>query len=120
MTQKERKAELERLTKAIMDFRMMINLPENIKEQCKGLAEYLLYGIGVIVPPCKVGDTVWFHTCSEEGCLSTAKGEVTAVVEREGRDFLEIYSYNIILGRLFDEVYLTCEAAEQALKECET
>lgn len=80
------------------------------------LADYLLDN-GVIVPPCNVGDTVWFHICFEKGCLSTAKGEVTAIVEREGEGFLEICSYNIIICRSFDEVFLTSEAAEQALKE---
>lgn len=83
------------------------------------LADYLLKN-GVIVPPCKVGDTVWFHICFEKGCLSTAKGEVTAIVEREVEDFLEICSYNIIIGRSFDEVFPTREAAEKELKERET
>lgn len=69
MTQKKRKAELERLIKAIMDYRMMINLPQIFKEQCIALAEYLIYGIGVIVPPCQVGDTVyamWYRSISKE------------------------------------------------------
>jgi len=107
MTQKERLVDL---------FRSSHGVFVDGAEMEYAVADYLLEN-GVIVPPCKVGDTVWFHICSEKGCFSTAKGEVTAIVKREVEDFLEICSYNIIIGRSFDEVFPTREAAEQALKE---
>jgi hypothetical protein len=82
------------------------------------LADYLL-AEGMIVPPCKVGDTVWFHCLYEDGNPIEA-GRVTAIIRRDGVDFLEIIYGHLLLGREFDEVFLTREAAEQALKERET
>ena len=68
------------------------------------LADYLLKH-GVIVLPCKVGDTLY--------CESAIKGHITYL---KAPDLEWIFENREIFGK---EIFLTREEAERALKECE-
>ena len=87
------------------------------------IADHLLEN-GVIVPPCKVGDTVWFelygqiesaviyhctYELSRKGCL------LTGAYAKDTRGIELGFDENLI-GKT---VFLTCEEAEQELKEKE-
>ena len=66
-------------------------------------ADYLLEH-GVIVLPCKVGDTLY--------CESASKGQITYL---RAPDLEWIVENKEIFGK---EIFLTREEAERALKEC--
>lgn len=93
------------------------NCDECVREQ---RAEYLLAN-GVIVPPCKVGDTVFCLSYDEYGIAPIDKGEVYAVSINEGTNW---FSVRYISGLRYDHtwedfgrtVFLTREEAEKALK----
>lgn len=77
------------------------------------LADYLIEN-GVIVPPCKVGDTVYYITGIHNTLVSGAK--VTGIYY-DNNDFV----YYVCVGRLHftlqqSETYFTREEAERALK----
>ena len=67
------------------------------------LADYLLEH-GVIVLPCKVGDTLY--------CESAIKGHITYL---KAPDLEWIFENREIFGK---EIFLTREEAERALREC--
>ena len=67
------------------------------------LADYLLKH-GVIVLPCKAGDTLY--------CESAIKGHITYL---KAPDLEWIFENREIFGK---EIFLTREEAERALKEC--
>ena len=69
---------------------------------CSKLADYLLEH-GVIVLPCKAGDTLY--------CESAIKGHITYL---KAPDPEWIFENREIFGK---EIFLTREEAEQALKE---
>lgn len=69
---------------------------------CSRLADYLLEH-GVIVLPCKAGDTLY--------CESAIKGHITYL---KAPDLEWIFENRKIFGK---EIFLTREEAEQALKE---
>ena len=71
---------------------------------CSKLADYLLEH-GVIVPPCKVGDTLY--------CESAIKGHITYL---KAPDLEWIVENRELFGK---EIFLTREEAEKALKERE-
>ena len=71
---------------------------------CSRLADYLLEH-GVIVLPCKAGDTLY--------CESAIKGHITYL---KAPDLEWIFENREILGK---EIFLTREEAERALKERE-
>ena len=71
---------------------------------CTKLAEYLLEH-GVIVLPCKAGDTLY--------CESAIKGHITYL---KAPDLEWIFENREIFGK---EIFLTCEEAERVLKERE-
>ena len=82
-----------------------------------GLADYLLAN-GVIVPPCKVGDTVYY--VSEDTVLSD---EITLIEVTESAMYLSTCSERYMLnnGCLYSEMldkkaYFTKEEAVEALK----
>lgn len=89
------------------------------KSDAEYIADYLLKN-GVIVPPCKVGDAVYdienghIDELTVNGILSF-KNEMQISIERE--DFIPCYFDEYEIG---DVLFFTREAAEQALKECET
>ena len=106
--------DLERLT-ALLD-----NAPADPagNRNVRTLAEYLLAN-GVIVPPCKVGDTVWWT----DGCTRFAhKVEVTRISYTAEYGFdMSGFTRNQT-HKMFNErdigktVFLTREEAERALK----
>ena len=71
---------------------------------CSRLADYLLEH-GVIVLPCKAGDTLY--------CESAIKGHITYL---EAPNLEWIVENKELFGK---EIFLTREEAEKALKECE-
>ena len=82
------------------------------------IADYLLAN-GVIIPPCKVGDTVYF-TKAHFGFLPTPKAEKIRKIE--------LYDIDVIFrteSRVFNDkaigstVFLTKEEAEKALERME-
>lgn len=79
-------------------------LGKGISLNCSKLADYLLEH-GVIVLPCKVGDTLY--------CESAIKGHITYL---KAPDPEWIFENKEIFGK---EIFLTREEAEKALKERE-
>ena len=77
-------------------------LGKGISLNCSKLADYLLEH-GVIVLPCKAGDTLY--------CESAIKGHITYL---KAPDPEWIFENREIFGK---EIFLTREEAEQALKE---
>lgn len=82
------------------------------------IADYLLAN-GVIVPPCKVGDVVWFDTYKKSGTVSLGiqphkvdRIDVICVVGE--KEFVETKLHDWYFG---DSVFLTKEEAEENLKE---
>lgn len=71
---------------------------------CSRIADYLLEH-GVIVLPCKAGDTLY--------CESAIKGHITYL---KAPDLEWIFENREIFGK---DIFLTREEAEQALKERE-
>ena len=79
-------------------------LGKGISLNCSKLADYLLEH-GVIVLPCKVGDTLY--------CESAIKGHITYL---EAPNLEWIVENKGLFGK---EIFLTREEAEKALKERE-
>lgn len=84
------------------------------------VADYLLDN-GVIVPPCKVGDRVWFDTWKRNGTVNVGIQPhsvdsiiVVLMCDEKSHVLTEIRDYQI--GK---SVFLTKEEAEKALKERE-
>ena len=78
------------------------------------LADYLLAN-GVIVPPCKLGDTVWFIRNNEiiETC-------VEKIILKHGGLYIKLCCnsmYETTCNSIGKTVFLTREKAEQALKK---
>ena len=90
------------------------------------IADYLLAN-GVIVPPCKVGDTVYFDAVGYHD-----SAEIDGIhIDAQGMSFTWVqYDVGVDITELWDEgdfdiedigktVFLTKEEAERALKESE-
>ena len=80
------------------------------------IADHLLAN-GVIVPPCKVGDTVFFVVQSLHTKIKKIKsGKVVrmAITENSIDLFVDNHTAKLPYGK---RVFLTKEQAEQALKE---
>ena len=82
------------------------------------IADHLLSN-GVIVPPCKVGDVVWFDTYKKSGTVSLGiqphkvdRIDVICVVGE--KELVETKLHDWYFG---DSAFLTKEEAEKALKE---
>ena len=80
------------------------------------IADYLLAN-GVIVPPCKVGDTVYEFGFDDGGLffdplIEVVESKVEGVLILCTNDFYKIDEFG-------ESVFLTKEEAEQALKERE-
>lgn len=115
MTQKERLVEL--LKKAPMDKLIDISWDEHFAD----IADYLLDN-GVIVPPCKVGNTVYdiggFPKImqAEVETMTTDGQEMSSVVVNKSKPF---HRWFVNWKDIDKTVFLTREQAEQALKERE-
>jgi hypothetical protein len=75
------------------------------------LADYLIEN-GVIVPPCKVGDTVYYRSY---GGNRLYEGEVTSFIYNTETGRFGIH-YDGGYGTYGKHVFLTREEAEQAMK----
>ena len=91
------------------------------------IADHLLAN-GVIVPPCKVGQTVWSvrTVCNIDGteCDEILEGKVHSISTDEKRTWMYMsYLGGLNYWHTFDDVgktvFLAKEEAEQALKERE-
>lgn len=118
MTQKERLVELLENAPGHSNVRY-----KSHKEMMEDLADYLLQN-GVIVPPCRVGDTVYklnidcampYDYDCDDNCYS-CKHMISNVVEYPVRSC----DNQVIVMNFYGKYYFpTREAAEQALKECD-
>lgn len=78
------------------------------------IADHLLAN-GVIVPPCKVGDTVYYIVFDK-----VYKGKCHAITQHENRLQIHLYDYDFDNASIKSEnVFLTKEEAEEKLKEHE-
>lgn len=84
----------------------------------EGFADYLLEN-GVVVPPCKVGDTIYVSMCKQVfpfNVTSINTDEVGTIIKAmHGLRLLYMF-YSEDIGKT---VFLTREEAEKALKERE-
>ena len=90
---------------------------ENDGVRAESMADYLLAN-GVIVPPCKVGDTVY---CIVEGFDVVMEGHIRQLIVAEGifidcviRGYFNQVFHSSKIGKT---VFLTREEAEQALRK---
>lgn len=78
-------------------------------------ADYLIEN-GVIVPPCKVGNIVYYPSEVENKVLETT---VEKIVIKNDNKWLGIGVFNYPFESIGRSIFLTKEEAEQALKERE-
>lgn len=83
-------------------------------------ADYLL-GNGVIVPPCKVGDKVWYITNgkidnAEVVCIDCRNSGNHIIAHKYMEETEEIKKFCVYFSDVNKIVYLTKKEAEQALK----
>lgn len=84
------------------------------------LANWLLSN-GVIVPPCKVGDTVYILWPPNQDDAQIIQGEVIGFsVGMKDEVYISNINYCGCFCRPFSEVFVYREAAEQALEEMKT
>lgn len=113
----------DRLSEMIDGFREL-EAPSDGRTWTEHLADHLLTA-GVIVPPCKVGDTVFVtdiiggHIVECEvvsfGCIDEeGVGTITYEVPRE---IPEIVSVESLICEIGETIFLTREEAERALAE---
>lgn len=88
-----------------------------------------LLASGVIVPPCKVGDDVWFIAKKQDETEFTViDGNVSCIDIRNGwyhvviawTDYQDTYRYVAVFDDFGKTVFLTKEQAEKALAERRT
>lgn len=88
-------------------------------DKCKTIADHLLAN-GVIVPPCKVGQTVWWADAEYEELL---KGEVVSFfLQKEGLWAYCRYNggltyWHLVSNYFGKTVFLSREDAEKTLEE---
>ena len=98
------------------------------KREAEILADYLLEN-GVIVPPVKIGDTVYTN-CSMQGWYLRSKdrpykAKVVYMGINGTKNFMNVvyekgeYMLSFDFDKIGKTVFLTREEAEKALKECE-
>jgi hypothetical protein len=88
-----------------------------VEARASEVADYLLAN-GVIVPPCKVGDTVWYETYKNNGsdCIGIQPHTVDKVDVRIICGAESIIPTEINLCEMGKTVFLTREEAEKALE----
>lgn len=118
MTERERLIELMNNAElACLEFSKMHPYEKSLTDFT---TDYLLAN-GVIVPPCKVGDTVWVKDF--ERCCVIQEAEITEIVQNKCGTYIR-YEYPAFRGRIYARsieyigktVFLAKEEAEQALK----
>ena len=80
------------------------------EQRAELLADYLLAN-GVIVPPCKVGDTVYWYNMG--GKIVEAKAKAIYFIVRHPEGF----EYKVSFDDFGKTVFLTREEAEKALQK---
>ena len=82
------------------------------KTRCEIIADELLSN-GVILPPCKVGDTVYrvYPTWIQELKVAYFR------IDEYGLNYVDIYGGEVSCDKFGKTVFLTKEEAEKALKE---
>ena len=95
----------------------MNSTPLALEEWLGIYADYLLEN-GVIVPPCKAGDTVWFNTYKKNGTI--CEGIQPHIVDRIDVqvvcDVKKLVETHILDCEIGETVFLTKEEAEAKLK----
>lgn len=101
-----------------------INCEYNRETDCKfkRKADYLLEH-GVIVPPCKVGDAVWY--IEKNGGIACSLIEKIRMEQKAGWNTETVFNLIFIAGfgvpiffeQIGEIIFLSREEAEQALKE---
>ena len=84
--------------------------------EAESLADYLLAN-GVIVLPCKVGDTVYYITGIGHNLVKPAKVK-EIIIDENGIKDLYVQGDGYDFENSFDIFFLTREEAEEKLKEC--
>lgn len=96
--------------------------------RCEQIADYLLAN-GVIVPPCKVGDkvyyiheTYWDKDYKNQVINDNVRNRILKIVERQNHATnlaLEVihFDYCFIIDWIKGNIFLTKEEAEEKLKE---
>ena len=79
-------------------------------------ADYLLTN-GVIVPPCKVGDKVYYITGLRNNIVKSAVVKEIIFDSNGIRDLFVVSENGVNFENSFDIFYLTREEAEKALAE---
>ena len=80
------------------------------------LADYLLAN-GVIVPPCKVGDTVYYPSASSDRIFEKKVDEILmSEIENDKGFYIHIAGCYIPFENIGKTIFLTKEEAEKALK----
>ena len=102
--------ERERLIEMVKDILGKYNLPENIADE---LLEY-----GVIVPPCKVGDDLYWINDETNKVEKQEKGIAGITLCPNGKwEVIDLDGNSDLIGTQY--AYLSREEAEKALKERE-
>ena len=86
--------------------------------EAESLADYLLVN-GVIVLPCKVGDTVYYITGIGHNLVKPAKVK-EIIIDENGIKDLYVQGDGYDFENSFDIFFLTREEAEEKLKERES
>lgn len=110
--------ERERLIRITEDSKVMERCGchyNDVEKYINELTDYLLKN-GVIVPPCKVGDTVWYITGIHHTLIKSAIVE-EIIVNREGVSDLLVTSGNITFENSIDIFYFTREEAKKSLEK---
>jgi hypothetical protein len=107
---------VELLNKAQNDWLRKEYDGETSKELAEYVADYLL-SEGVIVPPCKVGDTV-YRVARHKGVWQVLPREVVSITHRLDHLYRLVWEiFSTEYDRLGKTVFLTKEEAEKALAE---
>ena len=112
--------ERERLIEVLSNIDYACDNGSNLQDRIEFIADYLLAN-GVIVPPCKVGDTV-YEICERRRSGKWQKAIVERVVQGIEIGIDKILTARcgttayVYLSRLGKTVFLTREEAETALK----
>lgn len=112
--------ERERLIEVLSNIDYACDNGSNLQDRIEFIADYLLAN-GVIVPPCKVGDTV-YEICERRRSGKWQKAIVERVVHGIEIGIDKILTARcgtttyVYLSRLGETVFLTREEAEKALK----
>ena len=111
----------DRLTRLIDGFvfgtQVAVNSIEWNSAKVKELADYLIAN-GVIVPPCKVGDMVYYITGIRHNIVKPARIK-EIIIGEDGIKDLYVAGDGHNFESSFDTFFLTREEAEKELKERE-